>query len=256
MAQGLKNDAGDFSAASHAQRAADYLNGLQPAAADQEEARAAEGPGYHRDRRASFSWKAFWNCAASSRGVEGGAAGNRPCLNSGTTAARRRAHNNRALSRPTLLSILRDANFRHRVALPKHEFTASYVPPSYQPSASPRQCSEIFVSGFRGILAAPVRPRATRFGTWRTSGNEGMRLGLVRLMLFAVEIITARRTIMTFLTTMQNRPRVFGGQPEDYLAIHNWFDATKENFCDFRHRALRHHAEGIFECERVFGTTT
>ena len=49
--------------------------------------------------------------------------------------------------------------------------------------------------------------------------------------------------------------RVFGGTPEDYLAIHNWFDATKESFCDFRHRALRHHAEGIFECERVFGTT-
>ena len=49
--------------------------------------------------------------------------------------------------------------------------------------------------------------------------------------------------------------RLFGGRPEDYLPIHNWFDATKESFCDFRHRALRHHAEGIFECERVFGTT-
>jgi hypothetical protein len=24
--------------------------------------------------------------------------------------------------------------------------------------------------------------------------------------------------------------------------------------CDFRHRALRHHAQGVFECERVFGT--
>ena len=30
---------------------------------------------------------------------------------------------------------------------------------------------------------------------------------------------------------------------------------TKESFCDFRHRALRHHAEGIFEAERVFGVT-
>ncbi|MCB1098668.1 MAG: hypothetical protein KDN22_24060 [Verrucomicrobiae bacterium] len=48
---------------------------------------------------------------------------------------------------------------------------------------------------------------------------------------------------------------LFGGIPEDYLAIHDWFDATKESFCDFRHRALRHHAEGIFECERIFGTT-
>lgn len=47
----------------------------------------------------------------------------------------------------------------------------------------------------------------------------------------------------------------FGGTIEDYLPIHNWFDATKESFPDFRHRALRHHAEGIFECERLFGIT-
>lgn len=32
-------------------------------------------------------------------------------------------------------------------------------------------------------------------------------------------------------------------------------DETKEAFCDFRHRALRHHAEGIFEAERIFGVT-
>ena len=49
--------------------------------------------------------------------------------------------------------------------------------------------------------------------------------------------------------------RLFGGQPSDYLHIHNWFDGTKESFADFRHRALRHHAEGIFECERLFGVT-
>lgn len=47
----------------------------------------------------------------------------------------------------------------------------------------------------------------------------------------------------------------FGGRPEDYIPIHNWFDETKAFLCDFRHRALRHHAEGIFECERVFGVT-
>ena len=49
--------------------------------------------------------------------------------------------------------------------------------------------------------------------------------------------------------------KVFGGAPEDYLAIHDWFDATKEAFADFRHRALRHHSQGIFEAERVFGHT-
>ena len=53
----------------------------------------------------------------------------------------------------------------------------------------------------------------------------------------------------------ESTARVFGGKPEDYLPIHEWFDATKEHFCDFRHRALRHHAEGIFECERIFGVT-
>ena len=38
----------------------------------------------------------------------------------------------------------------------------------------------------------------------------------------------------------------WGGEPEDYLPIHNWFDASKESHCHFTHRALRHHAEGIF----------
>lgn len=45
----------------------------------------------------------------------------------------------------------------------------------------------------------------------------------------------------------------FGGMPEDYQAIHDWFDASKEHFADIRHRALRHHAQGIFWAEEVFG---
>jgi len=40
--------------------------------------------------------------------------------------------------------------------------------------------------------------------------------------------------------------RKWGGAAEDYLAIHTWFDRSKEIVADFRHRALRHHAEGIF----------
>lgn len=47
--------------------------------------------------------------------------------------------------------------------------------------------------------------------------------------------------------------RKHGGDVKDYLPIHQWFDASKEFFANFRHRALRHHAQGIFECERVFG---
>lgn len=49
--------------------------------------------------------------------------------------------------------------------------------------------------------------------------------------------------------------RLFGGSPKDYQAIHDWFDQSKESFGDYRHRAVRHHAEGIFECESVFGIT-
>lgn len=47
----------------------------------------------------------------------------------------------------------------------------------------------------------------------------------------------------------------WGGKVEDYLPIHNWLDASKAHLADFRHRALRHHAEGIFWAEEVFGIT-
>ncbi len=45
----------------------------------------------------------------------------------------------------------------------------------------------------------------------------------------------------------------YGGVVEDYLPIHNWFDATKSSCGDNRHRCLRHHSEGIFWCEDKFG---
>jgi hypothetical protein len=45
----------------------------------------------------------------------------------------------------------------------------------------------------------------------------------------------------------------FGGKSADYLAIHSWFDESKAFFADFRHRALRHHAEGVFLAEKLFG---
>lgn len=47
----------------------------------------------------------------------------------------------------------------------------------------------------------------------------------------------------------------WGGKVEDYQPIHDWFDESKAFVADFRHRALRHHAEGIFLCERIFGAT-
>ena len=47
----------------------------------------------------------------------------------------------------------------------------------------------------------------------------------------------------------------WGGKAEDYQKIHDWFDESKSHMADFRHRALRHHSEGIFMAERIFGTT-
>jgi hypothetical protein len=47
--------------------------------------------------------------------------------------------------------------------------------------------------------------------------------------------------------------RRYGGTIEDYLPLHQWFDESKAFFPDLRHRALRHHAEGIFLAEKIFG---
>ncbi len=57
----------------------------------------------------------------------------------------------------------------------------------------------------------------------------------------------------TSVTHAQSSVRKFGGSVEDFLPIHNWFDATKEMMGDFRHRALRHHTTGVRECVEKFG---
>jgi hypothetical protein len=49
--------------------------------------------------------------------------------------------------------------------------------------------------------------------------------------------------------------RLWGGIVTDYQSIHDWFDESKKIIADFRHRALRHHAEGIFMAETIFGST-
>ena len=53
----------------------------------------------------------------------------------------------------------------------------------------------------------------------------------------------------------ESSARRYGGVPEDYLPIHNWFDESKAHMGDVRHRALRHHSEGIFLCEAIFGVS-
>lgn len=47
----------------------------------------------------------------------------------------------------------------------------------------------------------------------------------------------------------------WGGAPEDYQPVHDWLDGSKLILADFRHRALRHHAEGCWAAEQVFGIT-
>ena len=45
----------------------------------------------------------------------------------------------------------------------------------------------------------------------------------------------------------------WGGCIDDYINIHNWFDETKAWIAHSKHRLFRHHSEGIFECEKIFG---
>lgn len=53
----------------------------------------------------------------------------------------------------------------------------------------------------------------------------------------------------------ENSVKKWGGEPSDYQAIHDWFDASKAHMAFFTHRALRHHAQGIFDAEALFGLT-
>lgn len=47
----------------------------------------------------------------------------------------------------------------------------------------------------------------------------------------------------------------WGGEPEEYMKFHLWFDESKDHLCDVRHRALRHHTLGIQQLIEKFGET-
>lgn len=51
----------------------------------------------------------------------------------------------------------------------------------------------------------------------------------------------------------QNSVRRYGGQIEDYIEIHNFFDSTKSAYANIKHRAILHNTFGIFLCEKLFG---
>lgn len=46
----------------------------------------------------------------------------------------------------------------------------------------------------------------------------------------------------------------WGGEPEEYMPIHDFIDSSKAAHPDMRHRAILHSAFGIYIVERVFGT--
>jgi hypothetical protein len=49
--------------------------------------------------------------------------------------------------------------------------------------------------------------------------------------------------------------RKWGGQPEDYLAVHEFIDSSKSVIGDVRHRSLYHHTMGVYLCQKIFGDT-
>ena len=53
----------------------------------------------------------------------------------------------------------------------------------------------------------------------------------------------------------ESSARRYGGVPEDFIRLHEWMDASKIAFAGRQHRAIRHHAFGVFEAEEVFGRT-
>lgn len=54
----------------------------------------------------------------------------------------------------------------------------------------------------------------------------------------------------------ESSARRFGGNPEDYIAVHNLMDSSKATIADSRHRALTHNAWFVGTVlELVFGVT-
>ena len=58
---------------------------------------------------------------------------------------------------------------------------------------------------------------------------------------------------MTPYKHAQSSAAKWGGDPMDYVELHDWFDESKMMMADFRHRALRHHSAGIQWAIKEFG---
>jgi hypothetical protein len=53
----------------------------------------------------------------------------------------------------------------------------------------------------------------------------------------------------------QSSAKKWGGDPADYVEIHEFIDSSKRIIGDVRHRSLYHHTEGVWLCQRIFGRT-
>jgi hypothetical protein len=60
---------------------------------------------------------------------------------------------------------------------------------------------------------------------------------------------------MTPYKHAQSSQAKWGGTPEDYIVLHDWFDETKQYTGDWTHRALRHHSAGVQWAIEKFGHT-
>jgi hypothetical protein len=58
---------------------------------------------------------------------------------------------------------------------------------------------------------------------------------------------------MTPLKHAESSVKKWGGKVEDYVALHDWFDETKQYTGDWTHRALRHHSAGVQWAIEKFG---
>jgi hypothetical protein len=58
---------------------------------------------------------------------------------------------------------------------------------------------------------------------------------------------------MDALYHARSASRKWGGAPEEYLAIHEWFDESAAHVNDLRHRVIRHHSLGVAEAIQRFG---
>ena len=55
------------------------------------------------------------------------------------------------------------------------------------------------------------------------------------------------------LVHAERNARKWGGVPEDYLPVHQFFDSTKAHIADNRHRMILHNSFGIAVAEQIFG---